>query len=221
MGLTRREFGSLALGACASAAVSDANAAQAPGAGAVRRHRLPCPHHRADGQIPDGAKSSVYAAAASVAQLKAMHARLGVTRTVLVQPSFYGTDNSCMMDALAELGASARPFAVVPLTIADAALRDMDAKGVRGIRFNLETAGIRDPKRAKDMLTAYAKKVAPLNWHIQVYAAAPVYGALVQTIADMTVPVVIDHYGQPVGSGGYRSKGFAPSTISRMRARSM
>ena len=50
---------------------------------------------------------------ASVAQLKAMHARLGIARTVLVQPSFYGTDNSCMLDALRELGNSARGVAVV------------------------------------------------------------------------------------------------------------
>src|SRR5262249_57291105 len=101
---------------------------------------------------------------ASVAQLRAMHAKLGVTRTVLVQPSFYGFDNSCMMDALKELGDSARGVAVVPLTISDAALRDMDSKGVRGVRLNLETAGNRDPKSAREMLQAYEKKVAPLNW---------------------------------------------------------
>jgi predicted TIM-barrel fold metal-dependent hydrolase len=145
---------------------------------------------------------------ASVAQLKAMHARLGVTRAVLVQPSFYGFDNSCMMDALAQLGNSARAVAVVPLTISDAALRDMDAKGVRGVRLNLESAGNRDPKAARDMLTAYEKKVAPLNWHIQIYAAISVIQQSVTTIADMKVPVVIDHYGQPNAAEGY-SRGMA------------
>src|SRR5215472_12352645 len=205
MGLTRREFGVAALGACASAAMSDADAAQA------LTNITDCHVHIIGpmDKYPMVPNRPYTPPAATVAQLKAMHARLGVTRTVLVQPSFYGTDNSCMMEALAELGGSARAVAVVPLTIADAALRDMDSKGVRGIRLNLETAGIRDPKQAKDMLTAYAKKVAPLNWHIQVYAAAPVYGQLVQTIADMTVPVVIDHYGQPVAAEGFTSKGFS------------
>ena len=205
MGISRREFGALALGAWAGAAMSEADAAQAlTGITDCHVHII-----GPQDKYPMVPNRPYTPQTASVAQLKAMHARLGVTRTVLVQPSFYGTDNSCMMDALAELGPSARAVAVVPLTIADATLRDMDAKGVRGVRLNLETAGIRDPKRAKDMLTAYAKKVAPLNWHIQVYAAAPVYEGLVQTIADMTVPVVIDHYGQPVAAEGFRSKGFS------------
>jgi predicted TIM-barrel fold metal-dependent hydrolase len=98
--------------------------------------------------------------------------------------------------------------AVVPLTISDAALRDMDAKGVRGVRLNLESAGNRDPKAARDMLTAYEKKVAPLNWHIQIYAAISVIQQSVTTIADMKVPVVIDHYGQPNAAEGY-SRGMA------------
>jgi predicted TIM-barrel fold metal-dependent hydrolase len=157
---------------------------------------------------------------ASVAQLKAMHARLGITRTVLVQPSFYGTDNSCMLDALAELGASARGVAVVAPNVSDATLRDLDAKGVRGIRINLESAGNRDPKSAGALLAAYAKKVAPLNWHIQIFAVAPVIGALTQQIADMTV-LVIDHFGMPVASEGYNSKASAPLSISPTRARSM
>jgi predicted TIM-barrel fold metal-dependent hydrolase len=137
-----------------------------------------------------------------------MHARLGITRTVLVQPSFYGTDNSCMLAALAELGTSARGVAVVTPNVPDSTLHDLDAKGVRGIRINLESAGNRDPKSARALLAAYAKKVAPLNWHVQIYAVAPVIGALTQQIADMTVPVVIDHFGMPVASEGYNSKGF-------------
>jgi predicted TIM-barrel fold metal-dependent hydrolase len=144
---------------------------------------------------------------ATIAQLKAMHARLGITRTVLVQPSFYGTDNSCMLDALAQLGNSARAVAVIALNTPDQTLREMDAKGVRGIRINLESAGNRDPKAAAAMLSAFGKKVAPLNWHVQIYTVATVIDKLVNAIIDMPVPVVIDHFGMPGGAEGTNFKG--------------
>jgi predicted TIM-barrel fold metal-dependent hydrolase len=132
---------------------------------------------------------------ASVAQLLALRKKIGISRNVLVQPSFYGTDNSCMLDALAQLGDSARGIAVVSPTIADAELKAMDAKGVRGVRINLESVGNRDPKAARDMLTAMAKKIAPLGWHIQIYAALPVVAQLTGTIANLKIPVVFDHFG--------------------------
>src|SRR5690242_3608756 len=40
---------------------------------------------------------------APTAQLAAMLKRLGLDRVVLVQPSFYGTDNSCMLDCMAAI----------------------------------------------------------------------------------------------------------------------
>jgi len=204
MGVTRREFGSLALGSLAGFAMSEANAAQTfPGATDCHVHIIG-PRDK----YPMVANRPYTPPEASVAQLKAMHARLGISRTVLVQPSFYGTDNSCMLDALASLGPNARGVAVVAPNVADRTLRDLDAKGVRGIRINLESTGNRDPKAAAALLNAYAKKVAPLNWHIQIYAAAPVIGQLTGQIADMTVPVVIDHFGMPNAAEGYNSKGF-------------
>jgi predicted TIM-barrel fold metal-dependent hydrolase len=139
--------------------------------------------------------------------LKAWRSRLGITRSVLVQPSFYGTDNSCMLDALAQLGNDARGIAVIALNTPDSVLRDMDAKGVRGVRINLESAGNRDPKSAAQMLLAFGKKVAPLNWHVQIYTVAPVIAKLVDTILDMPVPVVIDHFGMPGGPKGIDFKG--------------
>src|SRR5205814_10533089 len=109
--------------------------------------------------------------------------------------SFYRTDNSRMMDALAQLGGTARAIAVVSPTIVDAELRAMDAKGVRGVRINLESSGNRNVGAARAMLTAMAKKVQPLGWHIQVYTVLPVINQLTGTIADLNVPIVFDHFG--------------------------
>lgn len=38
---------------------------------------------------------------ATLAQYKALHARLGIERAVIVQPSVYGTDNSVTLEAIA------------------------------------------------------------------------------------------------------------------------
>src|ERR1700744_5686845 len=75
---------------------------------------------------------------ASVADLCALRVRTGVRRCVLVQPSFYGADNRCMLDARKALGDSARGVAVVPPDTSHAALHALHAQGVRGLRLNLE-----------------------------------------------------------------------------------
>src|SRR6266542_4904054 len=44
----------------------------------------------------------------SVATYRALQRRLGITRTVVVQPTAYGKDNSCTLDGMAALGNDAR-----------------------------------------------------------------------------------------------------------------
>jgi predicted TIM-barrel fold metal-dependent hydrolase len=146
---------------------------------------------------------------ASVADLKALRQRLGIARNVLIQPSFYGTDNSCMMDALAELGDSARGVAVVAPDIADAELVEFDKRGVRGVRINLESGENRDPHAAASALDAIAKRIRHLNWHVQIYAALPVIAAVADRIAALPVDVVIDHFGTAQARDGIGQPGFA------------
>src|SRR5215468_10229590 len=62
--------------------------------------------------------------------------RLGFVRFVFVQPSAYGLDNSCMLDAMRAMPANVRR-GIVDLdetTITDGELADWHALGVRGIR---------------------------------------------------------------------------------------
>src|SRR6185295_5131464 len=134
MDITRRSFGALAAGSVAGLMTSgSAEAAAGPPSTAVFAGAVDCHVHIIGPQskypmVPNRAYTPPEA---TVAQLNAMHKRLGVARTVLVQPSFYGTDNSCMLDALAQLGDSARGVAVVAPTVADAELKRLDGLGVR------------------------------------------------------------------------------------------
>src|SRR5258708_18338184 len=146
----------------------------------------------------------------SVADLNALRQRLGISRNVLIQPSFYGSDNRCMIDALAQLGDSARGIAVVEPDIADAELGELDQRGVRGIRINLESGENRDPHAAASALAAMAKRVRHLGWHIQIYAALPVIAAVADRIAALPVDVVIDHFGMAQAKDGIEQAGFAP-----------
>jgi predicted TIM-barrel fold metal-dependent hydrolase len=155
---------------------------------------------------------------ASVADLLAMRRRLGISRNVLIQPSFYGTDNRAMLDAMAQLGDTARGIAVVAPDIAVAELAKLDAQGVRGIRINLESRESRDPKAAAADLDEMAKRIGHLGWHIQIYAALPVIAAIADRIAALPVDVVIDHFGLAQAREGISQPGFA-ALLELVRAR--
>src|SRR6516162_4315702 len=74
---------------------------------------------------------------ATAAQLLATHRALHISRAVIVQPSVYGTDNSCILDAMKQYGSGARGIAVLPSAIQSTTLDNMEHAGVRGVRINL------------------------------------------------------------------------------------
>ena len=78
---------------------------------------------------------------ASLESLRALLDRLGLQRVVIVQPSPYGTDNACTLDALDRLEGRGRGVVVIDERTSDNDLAAMHRRGVRGIRVNLETAG--------------------------------------------------------------------------------
>jgi len=133
---------------------------------------------------------------ASVDQLRALHAALGISRVVIVQPSPYGTDNRCTLDAVRHLGDHARAVAVIAPDLGQADLAALAQAGVRGIRLNLETAGQHDPAIAAEMLRHAGQQVAPLGWHMQVYTNLGMLAALRDEIRALPVPLVVDHFGR-------------------------
>lgn len=119
---------------------------------------------------------------------------VGLQRAVIVQPSFYGTDNACMLDALDRLQGAGRGVAVLDASLQDAALAGLHARGVRGVRVNVESGGGRDPHAVQAALGTWADRIAPLGWHLQVYAAPAMLAALAEFLAGLPVPVVLDHF---------------------------
>jgi len=133
---------------------------------------------------------------ATLEQLLALHARLGIERMVIVHPSPYGADNRCTVDAVRALGGAARGVAVIDEATTDRALEAMHADGVRGVRVNLETSGHHDPDVAGKLLRRAAERVAPLGWHVQTFTNLPILSALADTIAALPTTLVVDHFGR-------------------------
>ena len=159
-----------------------------------------CHFHIYDGRYPADPKAVLRPGDASVEDYRQLQKLLGITRCVIVQPSTYGIDNRLLLDSLGSFGdASARAVAVVNTGIRDAELRQMNAAGVRGIRFNLVQTGT----TTLNMLEPLAKRVTNLDWHIQIQAAAGQIVAAREIWQRVPCPVVFDHLGnvpEPQGS---------------------
>jgi predicted TIM-barrel fold metal-dependent hydrolase len=147
---------------------------------------------------------------ADAEELAALLRALRLSRVVIVQPSVYGTDNSCTLDGMRRLGPDrARGVAVIGDTTSDAELDSMHWAGIRGVRVNLETAGESDPDLARRLLAEAAGRVAGRGWHVQVYTNLAIVAALREAVARLPAPVVFDHFGGAQAAGGVGQPGFA------------
>jgi predicted TIM-barrel fold metal-dependent hydrolase len=127
---------------------------------------------------------------ADVPAYQAMARTVGIGRMVIVQPSTFGTDNSCTLDAVELLGhEKSRAVVVIDDSFDHDALEQMDAKGARGVRFNA-VSGNGTPL---DQLENLAARVAELGWHIQFYTHGEQIAELAPLIRKLPVTVVLDH----------------------------
>lgn len=168
--------------------------------GAVDSH-----HHIYDARFPTDPRADLKPEDATVAQYRQLQARLGMRRSVVVQPSSYGSDNRCLLDALAQLGQNARGIAVVDKDVSDEELRTLDLAGVRGVRFNLA----RPAGPSTQDIEALARRIAPLGWHVQLHALGSAYPPLEPVLARLPVPVVIDHLGRLPPGGALQHPAWA------------
>ena len=146
---------------------------------------------------------------ASPEEMSALHKALHIERVVIVTPSVYGTDNSATLFGMMARGATARGIAVIDDKTPEAELDSMNKAGFRGIRINLATGGIADPKVGRPRFLAAVERVKNRNWHIQLYTGLPMISALKDSFAASPVPLVFDHFGGAVAALGVEQPGFA------------
>ena len=129
---------------------------------------------------------------APLAEYLAVARALGLTRVVVVQPNGYGFDNTCLLESLAALGATARGVAIVGTDVTDAELARLTAAGVRGVRYFLLPGGI----LTWDTLEAMAMRVRAFGWHVQLQLDGRELPRYEDVLARLPVPLVIDHNGK-------------------------
>jgi D-galactarolactone isomerase len=159
-----------------------------------------CHMHIYDERFAVAAPHARMQANASVAQYRLLQGRIGTTRTVVVTPAVYRTDNRVTLDAIGQLG-TARGIAVVHPDVADIELKALGDGGIRGIRFT-----VFDPATATtsiDMIEPLAKRVNDLGWHVQIHMRADQIADNADLLGRLPSPIVFDHMGrfpQPAGA---------------------
>jgi predicted TIM-barrel fold metal-dependent hydrolase len=124
--------------------------------------------------LPDG----------SLDKLRRMTEVLSLQRFVIVQPSYYGTNNDCMLDALAKAGPTARGVAMSGESYTDDTLIDMHVRGVRALRLDLF---LRSNWPTNDII-AYiehsVRRTKAVGWHVQFYTPGWVVRDLLPYLAE-------------------------------------
>ncbi|MEW1796736.1 amidohydrolase family protein [Streptomyces niveus] len=141
-------------------------------------------------------------------QYQALTRQLGIRRTVLVQPTYYGTDNSLLLDVLRAAGPDCRGVARVEEDAGGRELDRLHTAGVRAIRLDLFA---RAAWPTADIV-AYVRRMAvlarPRGWHLQFYAPGTVVRDLLPFLADLEDRFVIDHMGYMKESDGLTGADF-------------
>lgn len=139
---------------------------------------------------PDAAFPAV--SGGTVETYLAARAVLGLSRAVVVQPSAYGFDNRCTLDAMARMGEGARGVAVVSPNVDEAELDRLTALGIRGERFFM----LSDGALGWEDLERVAARVAPFGWHIQMQLDGRLLPEYERRLARLPCPLVVDHNGK-------------------------
>ena len=137
--------------------------------------------------------------------LRALHAHLGIERSVIVQASCHGSDNAAMLACIASDPKRYRGVAIVDDSLSDADYDKLDAGGVRGVRFNF----VKHLGGAPDL--AVFKRVIDRSksrgWHVVLHLDAPDIVPLSPMIRALPLPFVIDHMGRVPAAAGLEQPG--------------
>lgn len=133
---------------------------------------------------------------ATISHLKSHLRKIDASQVVLIQPSVYGEDNSCLLRALNELGTIAKGVAVISEQTNPEEIAVLQAAGVCSARINLVVDHVEDSRLALNKLMAIEQRI-PSHWHVQLHVSQVVLGALANHISQSNRLYVLDHMGLP------------------------
>lgn len=117
--------------------------------------------------------------------------RWNVRGGAVVSGSFQGDDQDYLRAALKQLGPTFAGVTQLPARVTDSEIIDLDAAGVRGVRFNLRRGGMHGIQH----LDTLARRVHELaGWHAELYVDAGELPGLFRTLVALPA-LSIEHLG--------------------------
>ena len=128
--------------------------------------------------------------------------RSGVTKAVLVQPSFLGTNNTYLVDAIKNHPGRFVGVAVVDVDTHPSKLLALKNAGVKGVRLNC--LGKDAPDFSCGVYADLADKVAEIGLHIEIQAEGEQWTTVAQGLSRPRCTIVVDHFGRTTaGTPGF------------------
>ena len=137
---------------------------------------------------------------APLSSFQKLQSDLGLERAVLVNASCHGTDNTVILDAIAQSRGQYRGVANVNDTFTEKDLLQLDEGGIRGVRFNF----VKHLGGAPDMsvFRSIVDRIKPLGWHVVLHFDAADLLEFKDLLDNLPIPFIIDHMGRvPTGDG--------------------
>jgi predicted TIM-barrel fold metal-dependent hydrolase len=134
--------------------------------------------------------------AATVEDWRSRWAGAGITHGVVVQVSFYGTDNAEVLAAVASDPERLRGVAIVEPSVDDATLARLHEGGIRAVRLNVKSVADYAPYGSEAWKALY-RRIHALGWHVETYVDAGRLPEIAPAFSDTPVAVVFDHFGNP------------------------
>ena len=137
---------------------------------------------------------------------------LGIERYVFVQPSAYGRDNRCMLDAMREVGVqTCRGIVDIDENAPDALMDDMNKLGVRGVRINYspilpQAPGLSEKMRPR--VETLAARCKEMGWHLDFLMPGWLTHEMMPILRKLEVPFSMAHMGMNLAKDGADAPGF-------------
>lgn len=145
--------------------------------------------------------------AATLEAWRALREPLGLAHGVVVQVSFFGTDNAEVLAAVARDPERLRGVAIVDPSFDGARLAALHDGGIRAMRLNLKNVADYRPYAGPGWKALY-DRVHARGWHVEAYVDTGRLPDLAAAFEGTPVAVCWDHFGAP-GTGEAADRTFA------------
>ncbi len=131
---------------------------------------------------------------ASIEQWFTLTKPLRITKGIIIQPSFLGTDNSLLLRTIKDHPDTLRGVGVVEPSVSKDELLDLKKNGVTGIRLNLFED--QNPYHSLEKYAQVLDHLKDINMHLEIHHNDGLLNDLLLKIPQ-GIELIIDHFGRP------------------------